>query len=116
MPGISPITTHILDTAKGCPASGVPISIEIDRGGSWTKLSSGTTNADGRVPDLLPSDKPLEAGRYRMRFETGKYFSDNKQEGFYPYVEVVFEIKKTDQHYHIPLLLSPFGFSTYRGS
>jgi 5-hydroxyisourate hydrolase len=116
MPGISPITTHILDTAKGCPAAGVAISIEIEQNGSWTKLSSGITNKDGRVTDLLPHDKPLEAGRYRMRFETGMYFADNNLEGFYPYVEVVFDIKSTDQHYHVPLLLSPFGFSTYRGS
>ena len=113
---VSPITTHILDTAKGCPAAGVPISIEIERNGSFTKLGEGVTNADGRVTDLLPHDKPLEAARYRMRFDTNKYFSDNKLEGFYPYVEVVFDIRHPQQHYHVPLLLSPFGFSTYRGS
>ncbi len=113
---VSPITTHILDTAKGCPAAGVPVSIEIDRAGSWMKLGEGSTNKDGRVTDLLPHDKPLEAGRYRMRFETCKYFEFNNIDGFYPYVEIVFELSQTEQHYHIPLLLSPFGYSTYRGS
>lgn len=113
---VSPITTHILDTARGCPAAGVPVSIEIDRNGQFEVLSKGSTNNDGRIMDLLPSDKPLEAGRYRMRFETGTYFSETNVQGFYPYVEVVFEIKAPGEHYHVPLLLSPFGFSTYRGS
>lgn len=113
---VSPITTHILDTAKGCPAAGVPIKIEIERDGKFVELGAGTTNADGRVTDLLSHERPLETGRYRMRFDTSKYFADNKIEGFYPYVEVVFDIRQTTQHYHIPLLLSPFGFSTYRGS
>lgn len=113
---ISPITTHVLDTARGCPATGLSVSIEIDRYGTWIKLGEGTANTDGRIADLLPHDRPLEAARYRMRFETGKYFADNKTERFYPYVEVVFDIKHPAQHYHIPLILSPFGFSTYRGS
>ena len=113
---VSPITTHILDTAKGCPAAGIPIRIEIERSGRFELIGEGVTNSDGRVIDLLPYDKPLETGRYRMRFDTDRYFSDNKTEGFYPYVEVVFDIRQADQHYHVPLLLSPFGFSTYRGS
>lgn len=113
---VSPITTHILDTAKGAPAAGVPISIEIERSGKWELLAKGTTNNDGRVMDLLPSDKKLEVARYRMRFETSVYFSTIQVTGFYPYVEVVFDIKAPSEHYHVPLLLSPFGFSTYRGS
>lgn len=113
---VSPITTHILDTARGCPAQGVPLSIEIERSGKFEILGKGETNSDGRVIDLLPHDRPLEPGRYRMRFETAKYFEEIKSEGFYPYVEVVFEIRNNTQHYHIPLLLSPFGYSTYRGS
>lgn len=113
---VSPITTHILDTAKGCPAAGVPVSIEIETDGNWQMLSKGQTNNDGRIMDLLPSDKPLAAGRYRMRFETGSYFQSNNLKGFYPYVEVVFDITAPQEHYHVPLLLSPFGFSTYRGS
>ena len=113
---VSPITTHILDTARGCPAAGVPVSIEIDQDGNWQKLASGNTNSDGRIMDLLPHDKALAAGRYRMRFETSVYFSANQTTGFYPYVEVVFDIQSPGEHYHVPLLLSPFGFSTYRGS
>lgn len=113
---VSPITTHILDTARGCPAEGVPVSIELEEDGRFQQLANGTTNSDGRIPNLLPHDKPLAAGRYRMRFETAAYFSAQKIEGFYPYVEIVFEIKQPAEHYHIPLLLSPFGYSTYRGS
>lgn len=113
---VSPITTHILDTARGCPAAGVPVSIEFEHNGDWAALAKGKTNNDGRIMDLLPSDKPLEAGRYRMRFETSVYFSENNTQGFYPYVEVVFDITAPSEHYHVPLLLSPFGFSTYRGS
>lgn len=112
----SPITTHILDTTKGCPAAGVPVKLEIEKDGSFLELARGTTNSDGRVPDLLPSEPPLACGRYRIRFETAAYFSANQTKGFYPYVEVVFEIENSNQHYHVPLLLSPFGFSTYRGS
>lgn len=113
---VSPITTHILDTAKGCPAAGVPIRIEIERNGRFDLIGEGVTNADGRVIDLLPYDRPLEIGRYRMRFETEQYFAESNTMGFYPYVEVVFDLRQPEQHYHIPLLLSPFGFSTYRGS
>lgn len=113
---VSPITTHVLDTARGCPAEGVPITIEIDRDGIWKNLGEGITNSDGRITDLLPHDRMVEPARYRMRFDTAKYFAKHKTQGFYPYVEVVFEIRNPEQHYHIPLLLSPFGFSTYRGS
>ncbi|MGF1957801.1 hydroxyisourate hydrolase, partial [Enterococcus casseliflavus] len=85
------------------------VQLDIERYGNWTKLADGSTNSDGRVMDLLPHNKALEAGRYRIRFETSKYFAINQIEGFYPYVEVVFDIKTPTQHYHIPLLLSPFG-------
>ncbi len=116
MPGVSPITTHVLDTALGRPAAGLPISICILKDAEWDRLGEGVTNKDGRITDLLPFDKPLDTGTYRMRFETGHYFRDGGVEGFYPVVEVTFQISKIDQHYHVPLLLSPFGYSTYRGS
>jgi 5-hydroxyisourate hydrolase len=112
---MSPITTHVLDTARGRPAAGLPITLAIDEDGSWRELARGTTNADGRIADLLASGA-LAAARYRMRFDTGSYFSSLGVRGFYPYVEVVFDIEAPDQHYHVPLLLSPFGYSTYRGS
>jgi 5-hydroxyisourate hydrolase len=112
----SPITTHILDTAKGQPAQDVPIVIfRREAKEEWKELGAGRTNADGRVVDLLPEGS-LEPGVYRIYFDTETYFKAQSQTGFYPYVEVVFEIKSTDQHYHVPLLLNPFGYSTYRGS
>jgi len=112
----SPITTHVLDTATGKPAAGVPVALSIAEGSGWKKLAAGITNDDGRVGDLLPVDHTLARGVYKMRFDTGVYFAAHKTTGFYPYAEIVFEIRDTTSHYHIPLLLSPFGFSTYRGS
>ena len=112
---MSPITTHVLDTARGCPAHGVPIRLESASDGGWTTLSEGVTNADGRVADLLAPGS-LIRGRYRMVFETATYFELTDQVGFYPFVHVVFEIRSTETHYHVPLLLSPYGYSTYRGS
>ncbi len=110
---MSGITTHILDTARGCPAAGVPIRLDL-WDGTWTTLGEGVTNADGRLPGLLEG-APV-AGRYRMTFETGEYFEALGVEGFYPYAQVVFDLFDVDSQYHVPLLLSPFGYSTYRGS
>ena len=108
----SPITTHVLDTAQGKPAPGVNIKLFYETEPlQWLVLGEGQTNSDGRLPSLLPDDHALAKGRYKMTFNTGGY-----QKGFYPYVDVVFEITETGQHYHIPLLLSPYGYSTYRGS
>lgn len=109
---MSGITTHVLDISKGCPAAGINITLELQNGESWTQVAKGTTNKDGRVPDLTAEHK-LQAGVYRLTFNVGEYLSGA---GFYPYVPVIFEIKNADQHYHVPLLLSPFGYSTYRGS
>lgn len=111
------ITTHVLDTSAGLPAEGVPILLQQPGGGAdqWTDLYSGVTNSDGRAPGLVPEGAVLPPGIYRMRFDTGAYFRTRGIRGFYPYVTVVFELTDTS-HYHIPLLLSPFGYSTYRGS
>lgn len=112
----SPITTHILDTAQGKPAVNVPIALSrFTDANEWEELGAGRTNDDGRIVDLLPADG-LTPGTYRMHFDTEAYFSAQNQKGFYPFVEVVFSIEATDQHYHVPLLLNPFGYSTYRGS
>lgn len=112
---VSQITTHVLDTARGRPAKGVPILLEGAAGkSSWKELSRGVTDADGRVAGLLGKDLVLAPGTYRMTFDTGAYFRANKTKGFYPVVMVVFTLETG--HYHIPLLLSPFGYSTYRGS
>jgi 5-hydroxyisourate hydrolase len=107
----SPITTHVLDTAKGKPAAGIDVILEFRDSGGWTTLGRGTTDRDGRVADLLASEYPLMAGTYRLTFATGDW-----QKGFYPEVVVTFSVASTGEHYHVPLLLSPFGYSTYRGS
>lgn len=112
----SPITTHVLDTALGRPANGIAAVLEFFEEGQWRPIGMGTTNSDGRIRDLLPADRPLASGMYRMSFDTGSYFTNQGVEGFYPYVVVVFELKAPERHYHVPLLLSPFAYSTYRGS
>jgi 5-hydroxyisourate hydrolase len=110
---MSPITTHVLDTALGRPVRGLPVRLEVqgDDGG-WRLLAERQTDADGRVTDLLP-EGPLEARRFRLTFETGAYHGPG---AFYPRVEVTFDVRQPGEHHHIPLLLSPFGYSTYRGS
>jgi 5-hydroxyisourate hydrolase len=114
---MSAITTHVLDTAQGKPAQGVPVFLQFHRGeGEWEDRAYGVTNADGRIPDLLPAGTALEAGTYRLTFATEEYFKQAGITGFYPYVPVIFALQDTEQHYHVPLLLSPFGYSTYRGS
>ncbi len=110
------LSTHVLDTANGAPASGLRILLAARQtGGVWLELASTTTNDDGRAPDLAP-DTPLAAGTYRLHFDTGAWFETHGVHAFYPYVEVTFRIVDAEQHHHVPLLLSPFGFSTYRGS
>lgn len=114
---MSPITTHVLDTSRGCPAMGVPVLLEISRpGGEWKLLAKGMTDADGRVRDLLSQKTRLAKGTYRLSFQTTPYFRALKIQGFYPVVHVVFEIRNPKNHYHVPLLLSPYGYATYRGS
>lgn len=111
----SPLTTHVLDTARGRPAEGLEIVLERLDGGQGHELARGSTDADGRLGTLLRPGE-LTPGVYRLTFLTGAWFSSRGQRGFYPSVPVVFEITATDEHYHVPLLLSPFGYSTYRGS
>lgn len=113
---MSQITTHVLDTSKGQPAAGLTISLQRPVGeGVWASLATGVTNDDGRIPNFMPDDMELKPGVYRMLFQTDEYFRLHHTEAFYPYVPVVFEIKD-GSHYHVPLLLNPFGYSTYRGS
>ena len=113
---MSPITTHVLDIAKGSPAENVPIQLESWINSEWQLLGRGSPNADGRITNLLKQDL-LAKGNYRISFDVEKYFiSQNIQRFFYPVVRIEFEILNPEQHYHVPLLLSPFGYSTYRGS
>ena len=113
---MSQITTHILDTTRGLPAQNVPISLYVQNENNWEKIGGGITNSDGRLPNLLADERKLPAGIYRMNFETNCYFAENNETGFYPYVDIVFQLDDKGSHYHIPLLLSAFGYSTYRGS
>ena len=113
---MSGITTHVLDTSRGRPASGVPVTLEVSSAGGWKLLGKGTTNEDGRIGDLLDSEVPTATGVYRLIFDTAVYFAGHNIQSFYPQVIVVFRIENASQHYHVPLLLSPFGYSTYRGS
>ena len=112
---MSAITTHVLDLSRGCPAAGVQVILEHEAAGGWELIGSGVTNADGRIADLL-SGESIEAGVYRLLFDTGKYFAARNTRTFYHEVTVTFRIEDSDQHYHVPLLVSPFGYSTYRGS
>ena len=113
---MSQITTHVLDTAIGKPAQGIFIVFEkLTTNGTWLKSGEGKTNSDGRLPDLLAPEIKLTPGTYRLIFDTGAYYKSQAIKGFYPSVTITFEISD-DSHYHVPLLLNPFGYSTYRGS
>lgn len=113
---MSAITTHILDTSVGKPAANVAIKLEFLEQGDWKEIGGGQTNDDGRVKDLINPDFTFSAGTYRIDFAVESYFKSQGVESFYPYVKIVFEVKETESHYHVPLLLNPFGYSTYRGS
>jgi 5-hydroxyisourate hydrolase len=108
------LSTHVLDAGRGQPAVGVPVSLYCRSGHEWALLGKGLTDSDGRVGGLAPDG--LVAGVHRLDFDTGAYFESSGQTGFYPEVRVTFEVVEPDQHYHVPLLLSPYAFSTYRGS
>lgn len=111
---MSQLTTHVLDTSLGKPASGVSIILYALHGERWDMIAEGVTDADGRVSGLLNKEYKL-SGVYKMKFETNVYFFATNRQSFYPYVEITFEVDSND-HYHIPLLLNPFGYTTYRGS
>ena len=114
---MSRITTHVLDTSTGKPAAGVQVLLET-RGTDmrWAEVSCSTTDADGRCRDLLGPNVKLEARDYRLRFFVKPYFAARNIATFYPQVDVAFTITDPNQHFHVPLLLSPYGYSTYRGS
>ncbi|MFO0741783.1 MAG: hydroxyisourate hydrolase [Labilithrix sp.] len=109
------VSTHVLDIHRGRPASGVPVKLERKNAEAFEVLKAGTTDGDGRVKDLVPEGQ-LEAGTYRITFDTGAYFAAQNLEGFYPEAAIVFIVRDPNSHYHVPLLLSAHGYSTYRGS
>ena len=106
------LSTHVLDTARGEPAAGVPVRLDRSDGGAWTAVAHGRTDSDGRLRDWVP-DADWGAGRYRLVFDTAGVLGDP---AFFPEVTVVFEVTEPARHHHVPLLLSPFGYTTYRGS
>lgn len=107
----------MLDTALGKPAANVGVTLEqLDAYGAAHVIGQARTDADGRVRDLLKSEAGLEPARYRLTFDVGGYFTATRRESFYPSVTVTFEVRDATQHFHVPLLLSPYGYSTYRGS
>lgn len=112
---MSQLTTHVLDTSKGRPAEDISVFLYRQHNNEWTEITIGTTNKDGRIPDLLRNDIMLEAGTYKLLFETKEYFDKQGIHSFYPFIEISFIITG-NEHYHVPLLLNPFGYATYRGS
>lgn len=113
---MSTLSTHVLDIAAGRPAEGIAVALEQKDGEAWRALASGVTNADGRIKDFLPQGHALDPAIYRITFQTGPYYAAKGQRCFYPYATIAFEIFARGEHYHVPLLLSPYGLSTYRGS
>lgn len=112
---MSQLTTHILDTTNGKPAAGVHVTLFSHKKEEWAEVTKGVTDDDGRIANLLKKGVKLELGTYRLRFETQGYFAKQSIQTFYPCVEITFLVT-TEEHYHVPLLLNPFGYSTYRGS
>jgi 5-hydroxyisourate hydrolase len=115
--GMSRISTHVLDTAKGKPASGVPVRLDRQNtSAKWIPVGSAQTDHDGRCGELLPDGATLTEGVYRLTFDTANYFATCGVDGLYPAVEILFRVQSGETHFHIPLLLSPNGYTTYRGS
>ena len=122
MPGLS-ISTHVLDTSIGRPAAGIRVQLEYRGQDEWRLVASGEANGDGRVPNLVPEGEVIAPGEFRLTFDTRRYFEVRKVRAFYPSTAtlypaicIVFEVAAGQTHYHVPLLLSPFGYTTYRGS
>jgi 5-hydroxyisourate hydrolase len=112
----NPLSVHVLNLQDGLPSPGVEVVLEKQERGQWTVLNKGVTNEQGRIPALFPDGRAWTAGTYKVTFKTGAWFAAHKAETFFPEVPVIFKADGKLPHYHIPLLLSPFGFSTYRGN
>lgn len=111
------VSTHVLDIARGKPASGVPVQLDRSEGPEqWRRLGAGTTDQDGRCAQLAPAGARLEPGTYRLTFHTAVYHSEQGVEALHPVVQITFLVLEGDAHLHLPLLLSPHGYTTYRGS
>src|SRR6202049_4593972 len=112
---MSTITTHVLDTSRGRPAVGFQVGLQVKSGENWKTLGAGLTDANGRCAGLL-GDNQFKAGGHRPLVNTDDYYRELLVETFYSEISIVFEVSHPETHYHVPLLISPFGYSTYRGS
>jgi 5-hydroxyisourate hydrolase len=112
----NPLSVHILDLQSGQPTPGVALTLEQQDKGEWRALGSAVTDAQGRVRALYPAGKTLASGAYRIVFKTGEHYARLRQPTFFEQIPIEFKVADTAQHYHIPLLLSPYGYSTYRGN
>ena len=113
---MSPITTHVLDISRGRPAVGIEVALQIRSGHDWKELGKGLTDANGRCTTLMAENGQIEPGTYRLLFNVGIYYQTQRTEAFFGEIPVVFEVLRSEAQYHVPLLISPFGYSTYRGS
>lgn len=112
----NPLSVHVLNLQDGMPSPAVNVTLEKQYGQSWQVINTGVTNDQGRITALYPDGKDLEKGAYRVTFKTGEWFKKHNLKTFFPEVPVIFEVDGAVPHYHIPLLISPYGFSTYRGN
>ena len=112
----NPLSVHVLNLQTGLPSEKVTVTLEQQDQGGWKKINEGKTNQQGRITALYPVDQKLSSGIYRVTFKTGEWFKAHQQASFFPEVPVIFEVDGSVPHYHIPLLVSPYGYSTYRGN
>ncbi|EKC4779449.1 hydroxyisourate hydrolase [Salmonella enterica] len=112
----NPVSVHVLNLQTGIPSEGVTVVLDKKEGDKWVKLNSAVTSQDGRINALYPDGKEIQPGDYRVTFETGKYYAAHNEDTFFPEIPVIIHVPKAGEHYHVPLLLSQYGYSTYRGS
>ena len=112
----NPLSVHVLNLENGLPSANVKVVLEAQQNDKWTEINSGSTDEQGRISELYPKDTPLQKGVYKVTFKTGDWFRQKNERSFFPEVPVVFVIDGSLEHYHIPLLISPYGYSTYRGN
>ena len=112
----NPLSVHVLNLESGLPSAGVKVILEEQKEGKWIELAQGETNQQGRIPALYPENKKFDDAIYKVTFKTGDWFKQRQQDAFFPEVPVVFKAGSAVEHYHIPLLISSYGYSTYRGN
>ena len=112
----NPLSVHVLNLESGLPSPDVNVTLEAQQNGKWVQISQGKTNEQGRITALFPENTNFDNALYKVTFKTGEWFKKNNQNSFFPEVPVIFQTDGSVKHYHIPLLLSPYGYSTYRGN